>query len=190
MIKGRPVDAVAAWCLPCGSAASTSTVERIACAYVGPFNSSPACILSLLKAAVASFTSVTWYPCSIANRPVVSMHVLASRPITMTLAILCFSSTSRSVFAKPLGPQCSLTTNRPTAARNQDAIHRPSCLWGSDWSWCGFGWSQSGSRRAPNEGRNNERLDARLADTSGYSSKIIEQPTSLATPWTGRARRS
>ena len=34
---------------------------------------------------------------------------------------------------------------------------------------------RSGSRRAPNEGRNNERLDARLADTSGYSSKIIEQ---------------
>jgi hypothetical protein len=36
---------------------------------------------------------------------------VASRPITMTLAIPCFfSSMSRSVFAKLLDPQCSLTT--------------------------------------------------------------------------------
>jgi hypothetical protein len=46
---------------------------------------------------------------------------------------------------------------------------------------------RSGSRRTPNDDRNNERLDARLADTSGYSSKIIEQTDFPGDALAGRA---
>lgn len=46
---------------PCtsASAATSSAVLRISCAKVGPFSSWAACIISFVKAAVASRTSVT-----------------------------------------------------------------------------------------------------------------------------------
>jgi hypothetical protein len=65
----------------------------------------------MLKAAVASFTSVTWYPSSVANRPVVSMHVLASRPITMTLAIPCCQQHVEIGIRKAAGPPMFVDDN-------------------------------------------------------------------------------
>jgi hypothetical protein len=65
------------------------------CAYVGPFSSWAACIISLLNAAVASLTSVTWYLSSVAYRAVTSMQVFASKPTTTCVMPRCFRPGAR-----------------------------------------------------------------------------------------------